>query len=134
PIFTPPPTPTATFTPTPSPSVDPSFTGLEHCNTDWWVEIKLNNTGSIPFRSMSLTIKDKDTDVVVTNLTDGFTNRDGCLKTTTKDVLQPGNTFVVSAESFSYDPTGHKLNATIILCSNTGQAGTCVTQIIGIKP
>ena len=134
PVFTPPPTPTRTLTPTPTPNFEAVFLELDDCAGSWWVDITLKNTGGFAFRSMGLTVKDKDTDVVVTSLTDGFTDRTGCLSTTSKDVIEPGKSFVVSSSGFAYDLNGHNLRATITLCTSTGQGGTCVTKIINFKP
>ena len=139
PVYTPPPTPTPTFTPkptftlTPSPDFEASYSSLDTC-VGWWVEIKLKNNGSIPFKSMGITIKDTVTDIVLANFVDGFTNIDGCLSTTTRDTLGVGKTHVISAPAFNYDPSGHKLRATIILCSDIGQSGTCVTNTIIFTP
>jgi hypothetical protein len=139
PVYTPPPTPTPTFTPkptftpTPSPDFEAAYTSLDSC-VGWWVEIRLKNSGSIPFRSMGITVRDTVTDIVLANFTDGFTNLDGCLSTTTRDTLGVGKTYVVSAPAFNYDPSGHKIRATIILCSDAGQSGTCVTKTIHFTP
>lgn len=139
PVYTPPPTPTPTFTPkptftlTPSPDFEASYSSLDTC-VGWWVEIKLKNNGSIPFKSMGITIKDTVTDIVLANFVDGFTNIDGCLSTTTRDTLSISKTHVISSPAFNYDPSGHKLRATIILCSDIGQSGTCVTNTIIFTP
>lgn len=133
PIYTPPPTPTATSTATPSPAFDASFSGLDSCS-GWWVDIDLENTGAITFRSINLTVKDTDTSTVVADVTDGFTDQNGCSSTTTKKALQAGKVVTESSPTFSYDPTGHKLKATITLCSDTGLDGTCVTDTISFKP
>jgi hypothetical protein len=139
PVYTPPPTPTPTFTPkptytpTPSPDFEVSYNGLDSC-TGWWVEFKLKNTGSIPFKSMGITVRDTVTDIVLANFSDGFTNIDGCLSTKTWDTLGLGKTHVISAPAFYYDPSGNKLRATIFLCSDIGQSGTCVTRTINFKP
>jgi hypothetical protein len=133
PVYTPPPTPTPTFTSTPAPDFEAGYTSLDTC-VGWWVEVKLQNTGSIPFKSMGITIRDTDTGTVLANFADGFTNIDGCLSTKTWDILGSGKTHVVSAPAFNYDPSGHKLRATIILCSDVGQNGTCVTKTIKFKP
>jgi hypothetical protein len=139
PVYTPPPTPTPTFTPrptftsTPSPDFEAAYSSLDTC-VGWWVEIKLQNTGSIPFKSMGITIKDTDTDIVLANYVDGFTDINGCLSSTSRDTLGPGKTYVISAPAFNYDPNGHKLRATLTLCSDTGQSGTCVTKTIKFTP
>ncbi len=133
PVYTPPPTPTPTFTPTPSPDFEAAYSSSDTC-VGWWVEIRLRNTGSIPFKSMGITIKDTVTGVVLANFANGFTNIDGCLSSNTRDTLDPGKTRVVSAPAFNYDPSGHKIRATIILCSDAGQSGTCVTRTINFTP
>lgn len=127
PQFTPPPTPT------PMPAFEAEYDGLDTC-VGWWVDIQLTNTGGLPFRSVSLTVRDTVTDSNVSMYADGFTNIDGCLDSSSKDVLNPGATRRVSAPAFAYDPTGHELRATITLCSNLGQNGTCVTDVIRFTP
>jgi hypothetical protein len=133
PVYTPPPTPTLTFTPTPSPDFEAAYTSSDTC-VGWWVEIRLRNTGSIPFRSMGITVKDTVTGVVLANYTDGFTNIDGCLSPNTRDILAVGKPRVISAPAFNYDPSGHKLRTTITLCSDDGQSGTCLTRTITFTP
>ena len=139
PVYTPPPTPTPTFTPkptftpTPSPNFEAAYSGLDTC-VGWWVEIKLKNSGSIPFKSMGITVKDTVTNITLANFTDDFVDVNGCLSTTTRDTLGVGKTHVVSAPAFNYDPSGHKLRVTIILCSNLNQSGTCVTKAFNFKP
>ena len=139
PIYTPPPTPTPTFTPkptltpTPSPDFEAAYSGLESC-ANWWVEIELQNTGTLPFESMGITIKDTVTGVVLANFVDGFTNKNGCTTSNTRDTLGVGKTRIISAPAFNYDPSGHKIRATIILCSDEGQSGTCVTKKMNFKP
>ena len=134
PAFTPPPTPTATFTPLPTPAFSAEFASTDTCNGSWWVEIKLKNTGSVPLKSVDISVKDKATDLVLENLADGFTNLDGCLTKTTKDTLKAGDTYLLSAPAFIYNPEGHKLVVTITLCSDTGQKGMCATNKIDFTP
>lgn len=134
PIFTPPPTPTPTNTPTPAPSFAVEYSNKDTCNTNWWVELKLKNTGAISFKSVDITVIDRDTNVELVNLADGFVNIDGCLKTTTKDVLASGDTYLLSAPAFAYDPTGNRIRVRITLCSGTGQKGMCITEKIDFKP
>ena len=127
PIFTPPPTPT------PVPNFEASYFGKDSC-TNWWVDLKLQNTGGAAFRSMTLTVRDTVTDITQTLYTDSFTDVNGCSESFTKDSLNPGSNRVVSSYPFNYDPTGHLLRATITLCTNTGQSGTCLTRVIEFTP
>ena len=134
PVYTPPPSPTPTFTPTPSPGFQASYSSLEHCAPSWWPEVRLRNTGSIPFRSMAITLKDTGTGTVHRSFTDVFTNKNGCLTTATRDTLGVGKAMIVSAPAFNYNLSGHRMRATITLCSGTGQNGTCVTKTITFRP
>ena len=127
PVYTPPPTPT------PAPAFEASYAGKDTC-VGWWVEIKLKNTGGISFRSMSLTIRDTVTDVVLAQNTDSFINLNACTASATTDVLAQGSTRTVSSPPFAYDPAGHNIRATIALCSNTGNSGACITKVITFTP
>jgi hypothetical protein len=140
PVITPPPTPTPTFTPlptltpTPSPAFKAEYASLDTCNASWWVEIKLKNKGSIPLKSVNISVKDNITGIVLVNLADGFVNIDGCLAKTTKDTLGIDDTYLLSAPAFAYDPTGHEIKMVITLCSDTGQKGICATNKFDFTP
>lgn len=151
PVHTPPPTPTATQTTTPlptatrtrtpaststsTPGFTASYSNLESCTgTGWWVDIQLQNNGGIAFESIALILSDITAGSVIPLYADNFTDRNGCSETNTWDTLPTGGTRLVSSPVFSYDPTGHELRATITLCSNAGQSGTCVTQTISFTP
>jgi hypothetical protein len=134
PIYTPPPTPTPTFTPTPSPSFRASYTSLDTCGTNWWLDIRIRNNGSISFKSVDISVRDTVSNVEVVDLSDGFTDIDGCVKTTTKDVIAPGDTYLLSSPPFTYNPTGHDIRVVLTLCSETGQKGTCLTDKFNVTP
>ena len=127
PVFTPPPTPT------PAPDFEASYGGKDTC-VGWWVDIDLDNTGGMAFESLSLTVRDTVTDVVQSMYSNRFVDIDGCLDSSTKDNLSPGGTGTISSPAFAYDPAGHQLRATITLCSNNDQSGTCLTQVITFTP
>jgi hypothetical protein len=127
PVFTPPPTPT------PVPAFEAEYSGKDTC-VGWWIELELDNNGGVPFKSLALTVRDTVTNAVVSLYSDSFTNMDGCLDSSTKDVLEPDSNTVISAPAFAYDPVGHELRATLTLCSNRGQSGTCVTQVVKFTP
>ena len=127
PVFTPPPTPT------PMPDFAAEYERLETC-TGWWVDINLINTGGITFESVSLIVQDRDTDIVTSMIADSFTDLDGCSTSDSRDRLNPGGDRTVSSSPFTYDPRGHKLRATITLCSRDGLSGTCITEVINFTP
>ena len=127
PMFTPPPTPT------PEPAFELSYNGKDTCS-GWWVDLEVENTGGITFRSISITVKDTVLGTTLNSSTDGFTEKSGCSGTVTKDTLAPGDTRIVSSPAFDYDPAGNKLRATVTLCSNKGLNGMCVTDTITFTP
>ena len=127
PIFTPPPTPT------PAPAFKASYNGLETC-TGWWADFRLENTGGVSFRSVSITLRDTATATVLSTSADGFTDNDGCLGASTRDILNPGDSRVVSAPAFAYNPSGHRIVAVITVCTNKGISGMCVTEEFDFKP
>ncbi len=133
PVYTPPPSPTPTITPTPSPAFEASYMGVDSCSGWWWVDIKLKNTGLITFKSISMTVTDTNTSTVAASVNDGFTDRSGC-DSTSKSNLVPGKNATVSSPQLAYDPTDHKLKITMTVCSSTGLNGTCVTQLMTVKP
>ncbi|HEY5728880.1 MAG TPA: SH3 domain-containing protein [Anaerolineales bacterium] len=127
PVYTPPPTPT------PVPAFVASYSGLEFC-IGWWVEIKLENTGGIPFQSILMAVADSSTNTTISISENKFTNINGCNASDSRNVLASGEKLTVSSPVFGYDPTGHALRGTITLCSEDGINGTCVTQVIEFKP
>src|SRR5512145_1227036 len=127
PVYTPPPTPT------PAPNFEVEYDELEDC-VGWWVNFQLTNTGGITFKSISLTVTDQKTDADLSLYADKFTELDGCHDSSTKDVLNPGERFTVSSPAFADDPDGHKMRATIALCSAPGQKGACVTKVLKFTP
>ena len=129
------PVPTSPPLPTPDAGFDVFSEGLDSCaSIGWWLDINMENLGQTTFRSVAITMLDRDTGVSVTRRADGFTDRDGCSGSDTFDSLPPETDRVVSSPAFSYNPTGNRLRAAITLCSNTGQSGTCVTEEVNFQP
>lgn len=124
PVYTPPPTPT------PAPDFEAIYVGRDTCTGGWWVEFELENTGGIQFKSVALTVRDVNTNIVLSMYADGFTDRDGCSTSVTRDNLNPGDTRIASSPTFSYDPAGHEIRATITVCSGLGQTGICISKVI----
>lgn len=128
PIFTPPPTPT------PVPAFEAFYSALESCNTNRWVEIRLENTGGITFRSILLSVADSAANTTVSLSDNKFTNVSGCNSSESRNTLAPGEKLVVSSAAFGYDLIGRNLRATITLCSDVNVNGQCVTEVIEFKP
>lgn len=127
PVLTPPPSPT------PAPSFDASFLNVSTC-VGWWVRITVKNSGPVAFKSMSLSVRDTVTDVTLSDTRDGFQDVDGCLLSSIIASLEPGASYTIASPSFAADPSGHKLTATLKLCTATGQGGTCTSKTIEFTP
>jgi uncharacterized protein YgiM (DUF1202 family) len=134
PIYTPVPTPLPTYTPTPAPGFDLSYDGLIGCTTEWWVEIRLENTGDITFRSVEFSVKDLSTSHSVSDDSNNFVDNFDCSSSNSKSTLLPGKTVIISSPPFTTDPTDHKLRTTVTLCSEDNLDGECVTETISAKP
>ena len=120
--------------PPPVLNVNVSYIRLESCANTWWVEFKLENLSSVPFRSMSLVVRDADTVTVVTTESNGFTNKDGCGTTDTVESLIAGGVVTVSSSAFGYNPSGNNLSAKITLCTNLNRTGTCSERELTFRP
>ncbi len=133
PVLLPPPTPSPTMTPTPIPSFDMEFIDSIKCG-GWMMNIQVTNTSPQPFKSMVIEVKDEVTEVELRASSDEFTQRDGCLKTVTKDRIDPFETFIISSPPFEYNPKRHPFRAFITLCTEKGQSAGCITRKLNFKP
>jgi hypothetical protein len=127
PFFTPPPSPT------PAPNFELTYASTDTC-TGWWFDFTIKNTGPFSFKSMSISVRDTVTDVLLTDFGDGFEDLGGCAASGVVSSIDPGNTYTVSSPQFVVDPTGHKIKAALTLCTGLGQGGQCVTKNIEFKP
>ncbi len=133
PVLMPPPTPSPTLTETPVPSFDMEFIGSIKC-AGWRMNIKITNTSSQPFKSAVIEVKDEVTEVELTANLDDFTELNGCLTTAAKDMIKPGETFIVSSPQFEANPKGHHFRAFVTFCTEKGQSEGCITRKLNFKP
>lgn len=129
PVLTPPPT----YTPVPSPSFNASYVNSGSC-IGWWTRINLTNTGPVAFRSITISIRDTVTNETRNESKNGFQDVNACILTSLTSSLGPGEAYTVVAPSLSADPSGHLVSATITLCTETGQGGTCTSKTIEFTP
>jgi hypothetical protein len=129
PALTPPPTPTAA----PKPDFKSSYVNSGKC-VSWWTRIKLNNTGPIAFKSISISIKDTVTNETRNSSGDGFQDVNACILSSIISSLDPGSSLTVVAPSLPADPTGHKVAVSTTLCTEIGQGGTCISETIEFTP
>jgi hypothetical protein len=126
PVYTPEPTPT------PAPNFDVNYANRDSC-VGWWVKFAIKNTGSMPFESIKLDVKDTNTSTNVSSIYNEFTTFKGCGGKKVMDPLNPGDSVTVNSSPFAYELRGHKFKATITLCTDDGLTGVCVSKTITFK-
>ena len=134
PVFTPPPTPTFTPSPTLEPNFSVAYHHFDNCGAVWYIAYSISNNGGLTFQSVSTTTKDTDTNETVNYTKDAFDEWDICILQSSADDLTPGESGFTVSESLNNDPDNHTINATIKLCSEDGQGGTCVSKSITFVP
>lgn len=95
---------------------------------------KINDNGSTIWQSYTLVLKDLTTKVTQTISADAFDKRSGCDSIKSIELLDPGDNGFAYSDSFSVDPTGHPMKATLTLCSHNGLGGSCMTQTLTFTP
>ncbi|HAV79046.1 MAG TPA: hypothetical protein DCX53_16980 [Anaerolineae bacterium] len=129
PVLTPPPSPTTA----PAPSFTAQYVNSGSC-IGWWTRINLKNNGPVALKSISMSIKDTVTNETKNSSLDGFQDVNACILSTINSVLDPGESAVVVAPSLSANPSGHKVELAVTLCTETGQGGVCTSKTIEFTP
>lgn len=129
PALTPPPT----YTAVPAGSFDASYVNFGKC-VNWWTRITFKNTGPVAFKSAAISIKDTVTNETRSEAKDGFQDVNACILSAITPSLGPGESYTVVSPSLSADPTGHKISATVTLCTEAGQGGSCISKTIEFTP
>ena len=119
--------------PPPASSFVASVAKLENC-TVYWVDFKLTNNSAGIFKSVSLELRDADTNTLATLAENKFINRNGCDTPQVTDSLVAGATVTISSPPLGYNPSGHSLSVKITACTDADQKGICLTQELSFKP
>jgi hypothetical protein len=145
-------TPPATYTPAPTATSTPATPGViiigtvvikpvftaAYVNsgkcTGWWSRITVQNTGVVTAKSISISVTDTVTNENRSATTNGFQDVSGCALTPLKATLALGEATTVVAPSFTADPVGHKVSATVTLCTDVNASGACASTVIEFTP
>jgi hypothetical protein len=111
-----------------------TYQGQGQCSGSFWSDIRLKNLGGAWFKSLSITVRDTDTNTVRTATANNFAFNDGCSAPRITDILIQGSNVLISSPEFPYNLNAHAMSATIILCTELNQSGGCVTKTITYKP
>ncbi len=126
------------FTPQPSPTSAPDFTAsfkkFDICNGDSFAVFILQNTGSVPFRSVYVRVTDLKVNKSVDQSFNAFDLYVGCTLAKNVAPLNPGGMGYLQSGMFTWEARSHKLHATIMACTDKDLKGVCVTKNLDIKP
>ena len=124
PVATPPP-PLMTYT--------MAFTKIETCTT-YSLEFKVTNTGSKTLQSYTIVAKDLTEHTQQTSSSTVFNLRKDCAVEEEIGFVDPGKVGYAYANNFTYNPSGHSMEATITICSHDDLTGVCASRTVKFTP
>jgi len=127
------------YTPLPSPTAAPGYTitfkKFDVCKGAPFAVFIIENTGSVPFRSAYVRIQDLKTSKTEEHVLNAFDQYTGGVIAKNIAPLNGGQSGFLTSPLFkSWDPRGKKLRAVFSVCTEKNLQGTCVNQIVEIKP
>lgn len=126
------------FTPLPSPLAPPffkvTFKKFDACEGQDFAIFIVENTGSVPFRSAYIRLKDQKTGNSVEQALNAFDLRAHCVLVKEIAPLNSGASGYVNSPQFSPGMSQKNLRAAIMLCTEKDLKGSCVTQSLDVKP
>ena len=126
------------FTPLASPTSMPEFKvdfkKFDTCHAKDFAIFIVENIGSVPFRSAYIKVTDLKVGQSVEQAINAFDMHVGCTLAKNIAPLNPGETGYVESPPFDWNPRGHKLRATFMLCTEQNLKKTCITQTVEVKP
>ena len=112
--------PVFTAAPTPTPVIDFTIKYMKTSGGGKDITIKITNTGDLTLESYSATFKDKSTSEKTTKSANQFNS--GVVK------IPVGKSGELTGSSFSASTVGHKIVATVKICSDDSLSGYCTTR------
>jgi hypothetical protein len=106
---------------------------VEYC-TAWAPAFKIVNTGSMTLQSYRIKTKDNATKNTKTMTNDFFDKAEGCSVEKNVSSISYGQVGFIYSETFSYDPTGNPMTATITACTKDDLAGKCASEVVNFNP
>jgi hypothetical protein len=134
PVVLSPPTPTPTGTLSPVLEFELKESGLNTCNSKWWMNIEITSGSAIAFESVKIEVLDKDTDRTLVVTSNDFSAATGCGGLTISDKILDGVAVLVSGPKFEYNIKGHILRAAVTVCGRDDLQGACTTREIPLTP
>jgi hypothetical protein len=122
------------YTPPPSPTAAPNFTvefwKFGTCKDFYVAHFKVVNTGSVQFRSAYVKVTDQRQNKSVEQSLLAFDLYEGCIIAKNISPLLPGGSGYLQSAYYKWDPRPNKQTAIIMLCTEQGLKGACVTKTL----
>lgn len=122
------------YTPLPSPTAAPyfnvTFKKFDTCKGEDYAVFFIENTGSIPFRSVYIRVTDAKANQKVETVTNAFDLWTGCIIAQNVAPLNGGSSGYTRSPSFKWAARGHDLVAVFQLCTEKDLKGTCVIRTV----
>jgi hypothetical protein len=120
-------------TPPPLVSYSLAFTRIQTCSV-YSIEFKVLNTGTKTIQAYTVVVKDLTSYTQQTSSNTVFDLVEGCTISQPIGYIDPGKIGYMYGNDFSYDPTGHSMEADVTICSHNDMTGVCVSQVILFTP
>ncbi len=118
-------------TPTPMPAFSAVFKNIEQCVTWYNVELEVTNTGEVTWESYQLYLENTSLSLDDTISDDRFADCYACGCDYVDLSLAPGVTGTLGSRPFmDHVPHGESFYAELMLCTQNGLAGQCLTQVL----
>jgi hypothetical protein len=117
--------PVFTAAPTPTPVIDFTIKYMKTFSGGTKITVKITNTGDMTLESFSVTLKDKSTSESTYKSGNQFDS--GVVK------IPVGRSGEITGKAFSASTVGHKIVATIKICSDDSLSGYCTTRTSQFK-
>ncbi len=125
------------ITPPPSPTAAPNFTvefrKFDTCKDRYFADFIVVNTGSVQFRSAYVKVTDQKQNKFVEKSMLAFDLMEQCIVARNISPLLPGGTGYVQSDYYKWDPRPNKQTAIIMLCTDQGLKGDCVTKTLEFR-
>ncbi len=125
PVATPPP---------PLLSFNIAFDKVQACSGGYILEFAVNNTGPKTLQAYKIAAKDLTAKSQQTTSSTVFDYIEECVVTKSIGYIDTGQAGYVYAENFTYDPSGHSMEATVTICSHDDMTGVCAGQLVKFTP
>jgi hypothetical protein len=132
-VYTPPPTPTPRYTATPEASFQVSFVESSPCPIAHWFDFLLTNDGGITWESVHVSLTNQTHPQMLESSFNEFDQCYSCDIVSAAENLEPGES-VHTGYGLSLYTIGDTITATIKVCSQDNELGTCMTKSITFTP